>query len=106
MSRRGVTLAGTLWMLAVLGVLMSATLSGIGMIRARLLRHKELEQAAAMAVSGQDYAAALQRQHKSIVRYRSPEFPGGGHFELEPGGAGVVSTGVCGPSRYRLDKRP
>ena len=96
---RGVTLAGTLWMLALLGVLMSATLSGIGMIRARLLRHKEMEQAAAMAVSGQDYAAA----HKSIGRYRSPEFPGGGHFELEAGGA---STGFCGRSRYRLEKRP
>lgn len=105
---RGITLIGTMWTLALLGILLSATLGGIGMLRARLQRHKDLQQASALAISGQDYARAQLRQHRwrSPHRFQSPELPGGGRFEIEVTGAKIRSTGYYGRARQQLETQP
>jgi type II secretory pathway pseudopilin PulG len=107
-KRRGISLIGTMWTLALLGVLLSATLGGIGLLRTRLQRHKDLQQASAMAISGQDYARAQLRRHQWSVpyRYQSPDFPGGGRFEIEISAGKIRSTGYCGKARQQLEARP
>ena len=104
-GRRGITLVGTLWTLTLLGVLLSATLGGISLLRNRLQRHKDLQQASAMAISGQDYARAQLRRHRwsPPCRYQSPDLPGGGRFEIEIRSGKIRSTGICGKARQQLE---
>lgn len=106
--RRGITLIGTIWTLALLAILLSATLGGISLLRNRLQHHKDLQQASAMAISGQDYAQAQLRRHLWSVpyRYKSPDFPGGGRFEIELTPGTIRSTGICGRARQQLESRP
>ncbi|MBX3170896.1 MAG: type II secretion system protein [Candidatus Eremiobacteraeota bacterium] len=106
--RRGITLVGTLWTLALLGILLSATLGGISMLRARLQRHKDLQQASALAVSGQDYARAQLRRHRwrPPHHFQSPELPGGGHFEVEVSAGKIRSTGYYARARQQLEAAP
>lgn len=103
--RRGITLIGTMWILALLGILLTGTFSALSMMRARLERHKQLQQAWAMALSGQDYARAQLRAHKwsQPYHFRSPEFPGGGRFEVEIKAGKLSSTGYCGRARQQLE---
>ena len=104
-ARRGVSLLGTMWLLALLVVLAGAGIVTVELVRARLVGHKQMEQATTMAVSGQDCAASLKRSGKLTPghRYQSPDF-GGGHFRLEllPNGH-VLSTGCSGRSEFRLE---
>ncbi len=97
-----------MWTLALLGVLLSATLGGIAMLRARLQRHKDLQQASALAVSGQDYARAQlrQRRWRPPHRFQSPELPGGGRFEVAVNGRTILSTGYFGRARQQLEGKP
>ncbi len=105
--RRGITLIGTMWTLALLGILLAATISGLSMLRARLERHKQQQQASAMAISGQDYARAQIRAHRwsQPYHFHSPEFPGGGRFEVEVKAGKLSSIGYCGRARQRLEAR-
>ncbi|MBN9414059.1 MAG: hypothetical protein J0I12_01415 [Candidatus Eremiobacteraeota bacterium] len=94
-----------MWTLILLGTLLSATLAGISMLRSRLQHHKELQQASAMAISGQDYARALLSKHQwpEAPLLRSPDFPGGGRFEVEIRDGKIRSTGFCGKARQALE---
>ena len=107
MKRRAFSLIGTTWMLMLLAILAAATFTSLSTFRARLERHKQLQQAWSMAVSGQDYARAQLRAHrwKQPLRFRSPEFPGGGRFEVELTGGQIRSTGYYGRASQRLEGR-
>lgn len=106
--RRGITLIGTMWTLALLGILLSATLGGLSMVRARLQRHKDLQQASALAISAQDYARAQlrQRRWRPPYHFQSPELPGGGRFEVDISGGKLRSTGYFGRARQQLESTP
>ena len=103
------SLGGTLWLIALLAVLASSTVATVEMVQARLRGHKRLQQAVAMAISGQDYATAMKRRGlwRGVTRFRSPTFPGEVRFEVELLSNGrTVSTGYAGATLYRLEGSP
>lgn len=103
MNRRGITLIGTLWLVAFLSVIFGATVLTIEAVQNRLTHHKQSQQAHCMAVSGLDYGAALRRSGKKVTTFNSPEFAGGGYFKVESTGKRLISTGYCGRSVVRLE---
>ncbi len=103
--QRGLTLLGTMWLITLLSILSFATIGTVEVIQQRLMGHKQMQQAATMALSGQEYARALQKSGKLArgQRFQSPDFDGG-RFVVEclPSGK-IVSTGYSGRSQYRLE---
>ena len=104
-QRRGMTLLGTLWLIAFLSVLFFGAAATVESVQQRLIGHKQKQQAMSMALSGQDYALALKRSGKLAkkTRFQSPDFEGGRFVvEVMPNGH-VLSTGYSGRSLYRLE---
>lgn len=112
MSRpRGFTLIAALW---IASLALAVTLASAGLlasVQARLARHKAEQAAAAMAVSGTDYGAAMIRRGRwtSEREFRSPDLDGGGWFVLKARRASsgwvLESTGCFGPSRRTVTRR-
>jgi hypothetical protein len=99
------SLLGTMWLIALLSVLTLATIVTVELVQQRLVGHKQMQQAVTMAMSGLDYAVALQRSGKWAKgqRIQSPDFEGG-RFVVERLSSGrIVATGYSGRAHYRLE---
>ena len=109
---RGITLLGTIWLMALLATLAAASWQTLSVVRGRLAAHKFSQQAAAMAISGHDYAAAQIRSGhwKGATHYRSPVFPSGASFEVEvrvvSGGYRILSLGEVGSVKFQMEGPP
>ena len=102
--RSGLTLVAVLWFSALV---LTFTLAGHGVleaVRARLAHHKAQQAAAAMAVSGADYAQAMLR--KGLWRpphtFTSPSLDGGGWFAVQVSDHAVTSTGGFRSARFTV----
>ena len=107
-ARRGITLLGVLWLMALLASLSMMATGVVRTVQGQLSNHKQKQQAAAMAISGRDYAAAMIRsgRWKGTQHFRSPVFNGAESFEVEVAGKRIVSIGWCGETRVRLEGAP
>jgi len=108
-KRRGLSLMGTMWLVTTLSVLIGCGILTLESIQGRLTGHKQQQQAACLALSGQNYAQALKRWGKwdRFEHFRSPEFPGAGYFEVRKvAGGRYLSVGYSGRSRCELAGAP
>ncbi len=100
----GLTLVAVLWFSALV---LTLTLAGHGIleaVRARLAHHKAQQAAAAMAVSGADYAQAMLRRGawRSPHTFTSPSLDGGGWFTVQVRDQAVTSTGSFRSARVTV----
>ena len=111
-ARQGITLIGTLWLIALLGSLLLSALGIFLTVQGRLSGHKQSQQAAAMAISGRDYASAMIKsgRWKGPAQLKSPTFPGGESFEVEVKRSGsafkIISIGHAGAAYYKMEGAP
>src|ERR1019366_5434040 len=97
--RRGMTLIQVLSLMAMLSAFSFMAFQMWQTAYGRLTAHKQAQEAAAMALSGRDYARWMVRSRRwsGPIHFQSPIMPTGGSFQvdLQPrdGGYEVVSEG-------------
>lgn len=102
MRRRGFTLIGMLWLMALLLALSLGSLGLVEGVRGRIAAHKHQEEARALAFSGADYARAmLAAGHWSgNTSFTSPALAGGGTFTVQVAGGRITSVGRAGAQTF------
>ena len=108
MKKRGISLIGTLWLVAMLGTLAFASLGILSTLRNRLEAQKLNQESAAMAISGRDYAATMiaSGQWKGPQHFRSPVFSSGGSFEVDVRADGrILSIGHVGAYQSQIESQ-
>lgn len=105
MRRRGFTLIGIMWLVALLLALTLGALGVVEGVRGRVAAHKWREEARALAWSGADYARAMVASGRWTGRasFASPTLAGGGRFEVRVDGGRVTSVGRVGPQTFTVE---